>query len=471
MATMWMLNSWDNIRSAAANNPATHLDPRIMSGGTSGPETPWHSGHRIWSGVFASLLAACHQDETAREVTFADGTVRGHFSDSLVTWLWCIPLENTTYRELLNRLPTWSGQSPCCEGININQLIFNGNYPAAGRHAMPMIVRTSPNTTEPDFLPSFTVLIGSVEGVIPGTEFSVYDSSNSFVGKLVAHSVNMNETILVPLDESAMMFPEGARAVATDWKEAMVLHVYLASNFPYKDVLFPTKEIARQPRGRKFVQAATLDTVEIALHAGGDEVIVERLTSIFLECACETHLVLRGNPKHLPAVLNRIAHFNYFLKRHHGSAPLDSFTLEMYQLMGDFPGSQLDPSVGNMITLQKAQFRYLQTARYGFTLWNDSEDDLFPYLFYFDPLSRRVFSLVIMPHFMLTLVLEEGKTSSSGFLKLFVSMEHLDLAWIKQTTSPFNPEFTGTGRLAATREPFVQVPRWDALHVVLVVDA
>jgi hypothetical protein len=44
VAAMWMLNSRDDIRSAAANNPATHLDPRTTSGGASGPETPWHFG-------------------------------------------------------------------------------------------------------------------------------------------------------------------------------------------------------------------------------------------------------------------------------------------------------------------------------------------------------------------------------------------------------------------------------------------
>ncbi|KAJ7898128.1 hypothetical protein B0H13DRAFT_2337582 [Mycena leptocephala] len=41
---MWMLKPRDDIRSAAANNPATHLDPRTTSGGAPGPETPWHFG-------------------------------------------------------------------------------------------------------------------------------------------------------------------------------------------------------------------------------------------------------------------------------------------------------------------------------------------------------------------------------------------------------------------------------------------
>jgi hypothetical protein len=43
VAAMWTLNSRDDIRSAAANNPPTHLDlGTTTGGGTSGPETPWH---------------------------------------------------------------------------------------------------------------------------------------------------------------------------------------------------------------------------------------------------------------------------------------------------------------------------------------------------------------------------------------------------------------------------------------------
>ncbi|KAJ7838952.1 hypothetical protein B0H13DRAFT_2367098 [Mycena leptocephala] len=44
LAAMWTLNSRDDIRSAAANNPATYLDPRTTSGGTSGPEGARHLG-------------------------------------------------------------------------------------------------------------------------------------------------------------------------------------------------------------------------------------------------------------------------------------------------------------------------------------------------------------------------------------------------------------------------------------------
>ncbi|KAF7350145.1 hypothetical protein MVEN_01316900 [Mycena venus] len=42
VAAMWTLNSREGIRSAAANNPATDVDPRTTLGGASGRETPRH---------------------------------------------------------------------------------------------------------------------------------------------------------------------------------------------------------------------------------------------------------------------------------------------------------------------------------------------------------------------------------------------------------------------------------------------
>ncbi|KAF7350132.1 hypothetical protein MVEN_01315500 [Mycena venus] len=44
VATMWTLNSREDIRSAAANNSATNLNPITTLGGTLGSETPRHLG-------------------------------------------------------------------------------------------------------------------------------------------------------------------------------------------------------------------------------------------------------------------------------------------------------------------------------------------------------------------------------------------------------------------------------------------
>jgi hypothetical protein len=60
----------------------------------------------------------------------------------------------------------------------------------------------------------------------------------------------------------------------------------------------------------------------------------------------------------------------------------------------------------------------------------------------------------------------EGQKESSGFLKLFVAREFVDLEWIKQRMSPFHPEFVGTGRLGMNYEKLIY-STWDALTVTL----
>jgi hypothetical protein len=58
--------------------------------------------------------------------------------------------------------------------------------------------------------------------------------------------------------------------------------------------------------------------------------------------------------------------------------------------------------------------------------------------------------------------------SSSGFLKLFVSTHYLELDWIRQETSPFDPTFARTGRLLGKYEKLEQAPYWGALKVKLI---
>ncbi|KAJ7148498.1 caspase domain-containing protein [Mycena crocata] len=452
--------------------------------------------HSFWSPGSAShvLLAACHQDETAREIRFPSafgGTSHGRFTYSLIKCLRRPSLSNTTYTELLNSVPTWSGQTPHCEGANRNRLVLQGKYPATGRGALALKPHPAPKPPTPQ---TFLVDIGSVEGVVPGTEFGVHAEDNTLVCTLVAHSVQIHQTVLVARDNTTIDPPAGARAVVTDWKnDAMVLHVFLAPDFPsvYTQALF--HEILDQPTSRKFVQSATLDEADVVLRILGIELVIERRTSSMIECGSETRMSLEGvgSTLHLPNVVNGIAHFNYFLERH-SSEPLEGFSLEMHRLMGKYPGRKPDPTVGNMIRLHEARFRSQQGARYGFTICNETDTDLFAYLFYFDPTDYTILcwykpegvqvrsplrshggraTVGMGGEKAFEFLLPEKMTSSSGFLKLFVSTDHLNLDWIQQETSPFDQDFEGTDRLKMIRETFERIPKWDALCVLLTMTA
>ncbi|KAJ7289165.1 caspase domain-containing protein [Mycena rebaudengoi] len=451
--------------------------------------------YSLWTPTTTShvLLAACNEEETAREVEYADGTTRGRFSDSLIKCLRRVPLEDITYAELLTRLPSWSGQTPHCGGVDRDQLLFRKNYPATGARALTLKPHTVADPQKPNILQSFLVDIGSIEGVVPATEFAVRAADNTFVCTLVAHSVEVHQTVLVAANERSVTIPDGARVVVADWKnDPMVLHVYVVPGFPHPDALFPTAEITRQPKGRKFVRAAAANNADIVLRAEGGDIVIEHRTSAFTETGRETRVPRSrlGSIAHLPKVLDGIAHFNYFLERHHGSAPLEGVALEMYRLAGEWPGYKPDTTIGNMVKLDEARFTLESGAKYGFIFRNNTADDLFPYLFYFDPEDYTITPWYVPENptaraplhsrggtvtkgmggeRALQFSLPENTTSSSGFLKLFVSTDHLNLGWIKQQTSPLDPTFEGTGRL--TVEPFVGIAKWDALLVLLTMTA
>ncbi|KAJ6464713.1 hypothetical protein DFH09DRAFT_1113008 [Mycena vulgaris] len=458
-------------KGRAAHTPSVFVPPELDTLLWKSNNEVEHS-HSMWSPNAEShvLLAACHQDETAREISFTDSTFHGRFTESLVTWLRRVSLETTTYSELLNRLPIWSGQTPYCGGRNLDKLVFNGNYSATGRRMFPLKLQTSPDP-ERGILQSFLVDIGAVEGVVPGTEFSVHVEDNSILCTLTTHSVMVHETILVSKSTKPVDIPAMSRVVVSDWKEdPMVLQVYTYPGFPYASDLFPKTKIIRQSKGRKFLQAQSPETADIVMRSVGDAIFIERLTSTIIECGRETRLTLKGKNAHLPAVVDGIAHFNYFLERHHGSAPLVGVGLEMHRLLGEHPRRTQDLSVGdngNMIVQHQARFSFDAEAKYGFTIRNTSEEDLFPYLFYFDPVNytidcwyspdrrhepplyRRSGTVTIGMgnERAFEFALPSHSEQSSGFLKMFVSTQHLDLEWIQQRISPFDPTFEGTGRL------------------------
>ncbi|KAJ7884009.1 caspase domain-containing protein [Mycena leptocephala] len=467
-----------------------YLDNHLWEG-----KTETAMSHRLWAPSATShvLMAACRHDETARELEYDQGNelIHGRFTKSLITWLRRVPLENTTYAELLNQLPVFPGQTPQCSGFKRDQLVFNGNYPATGRRALALTLQSSLDP-QAGILQSFRVDIGTVEGVVPETEFAVHAGDNSFLCTLVAHSVKIGHAILVTKNKQSVTIPEGSRAVVSDWKNRpMVLHVHLPPDFPYTSDLFPTTNITYQPKGRKYVQAESAATADILVRAEGHEIVIDHLTSTMFECQRETRFSLSGSTAHLPAVVDGIAHFNYFLECHNRSDLLEGVTLKMHRLVGKYPGRKPDLSVGldgNMIVNNEVHLFAQADAKYGFTIRNPSPVDLFPYLFFLDPdmytiqcwysptcvhdaapLKKSGMVTVGMGSefaFQFPETLPPGVFSSFSFLKLFVSTEPLDLGWIQQST-PFDPKFEGPGRFPGDQEVLKFEPTWRALKVVM----
>jgi hypothetical protein len=238
----------------------------------------------------------------------------------------------------------------------------------------------------------FQVEMGTVEGVVPGTEFSAYAPNNGFLGTFIAQCVQVDHTVVVgktDKDKPPVDIPRGSRAVVSYWKnEPMLLFIHIPTDFTYTAALFPA---TRTSHTLKYVQAASLEQAHIALRSDGDEIVIESQTGTMHKCQSETRFSLHHDPTHLPVAMDGIAHFNYFLERSNAAEQntlRGQFALEINRLLGDYPQRKPDPRTGqdgNMVENGEARFASEVGAKYGFTIRNTSSEDLFPYLFYFDP--------------------------------------------------------------------------------------
>ncbi|KAJ7772870.1 caspase domain-containing protein [Mycena maculata] len=476
---------------------------------------------RSYRGLFRSshvLLAACLADEEAKEIILTDGTSHGRFTTALLNLLRSAPLQTTTYVELLNQMQgmqKWDGQTPHCAGTRSNRPIFGGNYLATGRHSVLLTVEnpSDPNDPGSNAIPTssqlFRVGMGTVDGVVPGTEFSAYDPNDSPLCTFFAESVHGADTILGWKSEKGqppIVIPRWSRAVVSDWKSPP-LFVYTPVDFPHTAYLFPTTPTLSPS---KFMRASSLEQAHIIVQSDGDARVIEPLRVAMRKYQIETHVALKGNPARLSDVIGGVTHFNYFLDRANEVSNLKGkFTLAVHRLLGNYPQRTPDPRVGNdgdMVMDGAVRFTSEAGAKYGFTIRNTSNRDLFPHLFYFDPETYTIqhwyspggpyvksplprnggtVTIGMGSEHAFEFILSPGRVSRFGFLKLFVATCYIDLGWIQQELSPFDPRFEGAGRLRMsqrfkdttrlpmTREQFdpMLTWNWDALTVTLTMTA
>ncbi|KAJ7464387.1 caspase domain-containing protein [Mycena latifolia] len=237
--------------------------------------------------------------------------------------------------------------------------------------------------------PAFLIRTGSFEGVREGMIFPIRAPDTNIIGTLVAKIVNINQALLVPLDGKTTDLPKGSRAVVKDWKDKV--RVFVPSDFTPK--LFPLSPEDAQ----RYEEAESYRVADIALRKEEGDVVIQRLTGTTIGYHHETHFQLK-DPQQLPNAIGGIAHFHYFLERHNESTLLSGFELKMNRLEGVFPHRRPIPSEndgGNLIkaigeNLYKAEINSDRDATYGFTICNKGNQDLFSYLFYFDPVEYTI---------------------------------------------------------------------------------
>ncbi|KAF7354749.1 hypothetical protein MSAN_01389000 [Mycena sanguinolenta] len=427
------------------------------------------------------LLAACSANEAAREFKRSDGTIGGRFTSALIPLLQQAPLECTTPMELISQreLRDFPSQSPRCVGDRSNRPLLDSDRPATGVLLVP---QKQPSPAElPNSSQKFRVEIGSLFGVLPGTEFKAYSPNEEYLCTFVAQRVLDGHSILVGKDTQAVNIPRWSRAVVSDWRCAP-LRVHAPDDLPHAADPFSTPTRTEYPQ--KFVQTSKVEDADVMVRSEEDKIVIG-----FAESERESRIALPGNTVQFLEVIEAVARFNYFLSATQRDR-IEGVGLEMYRLEGAYPLCKPDPQNENLIQNGKVHLVSGKDAKYGFIIRNGSLEKLFPYLFYLEAethtieqwyspawapaplLSGKTVPLGMGSDRAFEFALPPGKLSSQGYLKLLVTNEYIDLEWIRQGVSPFDQRFRGSGRARPLQEPLdTLLASWDAVTVELNINA
>ncbi|KAJ7912955.1 hypothetical protein B0H13DRAFT_1874395 [Mycena leptocephala] len=362
--------------------------------------------------------------------------------------------------------------------------------------SFPITLREQSSST------AFLARVGSLAGVREGMEFPLHDKTlNGKTCTFVAKIVGIDVTILdLPenTDVTVGDIPDSSCVVVSNWKEQV--YIVMPSDIPLQNT------------SGRFKQVNSPAIAHIAVEMENEKFVLKRRQGTTANFASETRFSLPSNLD-LSIVMRGVAHFYYFLELQNTDTAFcpGSFALEMVRMNR---GKPIDDS--NVIkpegsdkksNLYKAELTSDNTE-FGFTIQNNATNqELFPYIFYFDPdgytikvgfpshaascndtlcglqcwyhpdgargeppLRRRgEINVGMGSEEPFLFKLPPNTTSSTGFLKLFVSTEHLDLKWIVQTASPWTPEFQlmMAGRLDGFQGTPKRTSDWAALQVVL----
>ncbi|KAF8597600.1 hypothetical protein BDV93DRAFT_562112 [Ceratobasidium sp. AG-I] len=438
------------------------------------------------------LLAACGAREFAWE---PHG--RGEFTFRLLEVLRGNDISSLTYSGLMGIFPplqTEREQNPQCEGFNTNRILFSTLEGASSAYIRTELINKR-----------VILKAGDAQGICAGDIFEIYTSpildpdSLSAVAKLEVgpnvgpyHSIFINPNGLLP------DVPQRAWALQTHSMSKILVHCSSALE----------RALERDPLWREKVLSSDTDC-RIRLVEPLKAQISIGLDGVQGGVWFDTHnpIVAGNGMKRLPytvplqadrviAVLHAAATWNWHLARENKVHRLrDKVRMEFFRVKprpGHYnpDGQTQTEKVGNNLNhnepIHIVGDRYLY---YGINIINDTDFDLYPYLFYFDASTFAIESKYLGPisgagtadaplraHERLALGHGDGGMNpfayhvgqnqelDIGIMKLFVTDSSVRFGSIEQKDNVFEkiPR-------KITRGPAPSIPRyWDASSIVLV---
>ena len=397
----------------------------------------------------------------AYELDENDGSRGGAFTRALIETLHQISTHQTSYVDLLGLLPSLPDQYPQCEGDNKYCLLFTTIPQRGGRFF------TVRKFESPDL---FKVDAGTTEGVVEGTEFGLYTKANTSslpLGIFIATSVSTTSCKIAPkCPQLAAPMPHMSYALVSRWENPDAkLAIFIDT--PASSTLLKFLSLiysAENAAPFSIIRAPSRFDADIVLHLANGLVHLTR-TDKLIGAHASPHIRadIGDNANRILHILRSAAHFKFYLSRAAKPHPLHGVvTIELYQLK---ESDGLYTSTGHNLVQDGHAHIILNAELYGVILRNNSNHNVFPSLFYFDPSDYSVRPWYIPPSstmqaplrskselkvaygnhdgHAIRFTLRPGEHSDTGFLVLYLSTQYSDMTHVQQDSvfEPF-PEVT-----------------------------
>jgi len=337
---------------------------------------------------------------------------------------------------------------------------------------------------------------GITHGVAEGTEFVLYEDTNQdspLSGIFYATSVSTTSSKLAPKHSQPIPnVPRMLYALVSRWENPDAKLAVFIDAHPSSMRLFGLVSPVWKKMATSFsvIRASLPSGADIILQdTNGESDLVKIKSLISSRIGPCLHTEISVDRDRVHHVLQSAAHFKSHLLRTNKSNPLHGLVnIELYRLK-EVDHGQYAPADGNFVHDRQARI-ILNDDLYGVTLRNDSDHDLFPNLFYFDPSDLSIQPLYVPPSSTMAAPLRQKSfitvghgnndgraikfslkpddASYTAFLVLFLFTEYTDMENIQQGSV-----FDRASDSASDRGfEFVEVKEsalWDKAHATITV--
>lgn len=340
------------------------------------------------------LLNACRKHGETDELPHVKGLCHGCFTIALIDVL----NEDTvgmTYESLFDQLPYLPRQRPKCYGDNRNRLLWSTITRDAEGYR---ITRNDDGT--------FVVHAGNVHGITDGTTFVVRannQSDDTSHLRIRSKSTDIYQCLCEAVNAASLRITYSTRAVLDEMQfpDGMKLRIAPSPETKYR-LPNPLPSILQIAPSRAEAN------LEIIPHSSSpDRFCLQRLTPFIENEEVPVLRKIHLENSRISHIFERIMRFSYHLHRPSPSETSErlSVSVELYRLRETFSGVKTIMVPDDQQNLFQANRRFCQPEAennhgilfiqdavisdlrwlYGLKLVNKSDQDLFPYVFYFDP--------------------------------------------------------------------------------------